>query len=47
LVQGEGFVRCDDWDVLHEGVRNDLPVEGIGVMCGEIEQSQGVLCRER
>lgn len=43
FVKCERFVGRDDWDVLHEGLRDDLAVEGIGVMCGQIKKAQGML----
>jgi hypothetical protein len=47
FVKTEGFVRCNDWDVFHEGLRDDLAVEGITVMCGQIEKPEGMFCRVR
>src|SRR5881628_1446989 len=46
-VKVEGFVGCHDRDVFHEGLRDDLAIEGIGMMCGQIEQAEGMLCRVR
>ena len=45
FVKVEGFVRRHDRDVFHEGLRDDLAVEGIGMMCGQLEQPEGMLCR--
>ena len=45
FVKGEGFVRCHDRDVLHERLRDDLAVEGIGVMCRQIEQPEDIQTR--
>jgi hypothetical protein len=47
LVKVEGFVRCHDWDVFHEGLRDDLAIEWIGMVCREIEQPEGMLWRIR
>jgi hypothetical protein len=37
FVTAERFVRCHDWDVLHERLGNDLAVERISVVCRQIE----------
>ena len=47
FVHVERFVRRQDWDVFHESLRDDVPVEGIGMMRGQIEQPEGMLCRIR
>ena len=41
------FVRCHDRDVFREGLRDDLAIEWIGVVCGQIEQAEGRLQQER
>ena len=45
FVKVEGFVRRHDRNVFHEGLGDDLAVEGIGMMCGQIEEAEGMLCR--
>src|SRR5437667_7085204 len=40
FVKTEGFVRCDDGDVFHQGLRDDLAVEGISMMRGQIEKPE-------
>jgi hypothetical protein len=47
FVKIEGFVRCNDWDVFHEGLCDDLPIEGIRMMCGQIEKLEGMFWRVR
>jgi hypothetical protein len=45
IVKVKGFVRCHDRDVFHEGWRDDLAVEWIGMKRREIEQPEGMLWR--
>jgi hypothetical protein len=47
FVQVERVVRRHNRDVFHEGLRDDLAVEGIGMMRGQIEQPEGMLFRIR
>ena len=42
FVELEGFVRRHDRHVFHEGLRDDLAVEGIRMMYGQIEQAEGM-----
>jgi hypothetical protein len=43
LVELEGFVRRDDRNVFHEGLGDDLTVERIRMMCGQIEETERML----
>jgi hypothetical protein len=40
-------LRCHDGDVFREGLGDDLAIERIGMMRGQIEQAEGVLRRVR
>jgi hypothetical protein len=44
FVKVERFVGRHDRDVFDKGLRDDLAVEGVGVMCGQLEETEGMRC---
>ena len=43
VVEPESVVAGNDWNVLRQSLRNDLSVEGIGVMWRQVEEFERVI----